>query len=164
MPGPDVRDLASAACVAVRLTVPMAEVDIGALVGEHLPRVAGRLPTLGLAIAGPPYVRYHAWGHDLADVELGFPVAGPVGALPALAACTPGEMGATSLPGGRAAVLVHVGPYTDLPAAYTRLDDWCRTRGLHPAGGPWESYVDNPDVVPPASLRTDVVFPLTGDA
>jgi AraC family transcriptional regulator len=160
---PEIRELAPQPTIAVRVAVPMAGVDVGALVDFHLPGLAARAPVLGIAIAGPPYVRYHDWGGDVADLELGFPVDVPAGALPALASCTPGVAGAADLPAGRAAVLVHRGPYSGLPGAFRLLEAWCRDRGLDLEHGPWESYVDNPELVPPDELRTEVIWPLVGE-
>jgi effector-binding domain-containing protein len=140
--------------------VPMASVDVGALVDRHLPGLAFRIPALGLVVAGPPYVRYHGWGDETADLELGFPVDAEAARLPPLDACAEGEPGRTSLPGGQCAVIVHVGPYPELPASWGRLQAWAWDQGLEPAGPPWESYLDNPGLVAPAAVRTEVVRPV----
>ena len=118
----------------------------------------------GLEIDGPPYVRYHDWGDATADLEIGFPVRGEPAAMARHAtmgeAVPGGGPGRSALPGGPCAALVHVGPYPDLPATWGRLMNWIWEQGLDPAGPPWESYPDNPDLVAPADLRTEVVRPL----
>jgi effector-binding domain-containing protein len=161
-PEPEVRDLAPQPAVAVRVRQPMAVVDVGALVDRHLPGLAARMPALGLAVEGPPYVRYRDWGDETADLELGFPVDAEAASLPLLDACRDGEPGRSSLPGGPCAVIVHVGPYRELPASWGRLEAWIWDQGLAPAGPPWESYLDNPGLVAPGAVRTEVIRPLRG--
>ena len=92
---------------------------LGALFGQ-----AGATP------AGPPYARYHAWGGELADVEIGFPLAGTIDGLPALTDSPEGEVGASELPGGRAAQVIHRGPYPTLGDAYSSLHDWIHAPGI----------------------------------
>jgi effector-binding domain-containing protein len=163
VPEPSVRELAAQETVALRIIEPMATVDVMALVARALPVVGARIAAAGLAVDGPPYVRYHDWGGETADLEIGFPVAGDATATgaTALAAAAPGgEPGRSSLPGGRCVVAVHVGPYHDLPATWGRLMTWIWDRDLEPAGPTWESYIDNPDLVNPAALRTEVIRPI----
>lgn len=161
-PTPEVLDLAPRVTVAVRVRQPMAQVDVGALVGRHLPRLASRLPSFGLAIDGPPYVRYCEWGAGTADLELGFPVSGDPAALAPLDACTEGDPGSSTLPGGPCAVVLHQGSYAGLPITWGRLQTWIWDQGLEPAGPPWESYLDSPDLVVPGVLRTEVIRPVRG--
>ncbi|HEY4753297.1 MAG TPA: GyrI-like domain-containing protein, partial [Candidatus Limnocylindrales bacterium] len=132
------------------MTRPQAGIDVGALVGQTLGALGGRLSALGIAVAGPPYVRYHEWGGETAVVEIGVPVAGDAGAaLPTLDDAGDGAPGASSLPGGRAIVFEHRGPYDELFESWARAGGWLEAHGLRSAGAPWESYVDNPDLVPP---------------
>jgi AraC family transcriptional regulator len=165
MDEPELRTLDPQACAAVRLTRPMAGIDMGELVGRHLGALFAQLAPRGAALAGAPYVRYHAWGGETAVVEIGFPVADAAAlGLPALEAVADGEPGASRLPGGRAVVAVHRGPYDELMSAWRHADAWMVGRGLQAGGAPWESYVDNPDEVPPRDLRTEIVLPLAADA
>ncbi len=165
---PEVRILSEQPVIAVRVSRPMAGIDVGAVVNEHMPGLAVRAGGQGLAITGPPYVRYHDWGGETAVLELGFPVARSAieaglpdeAGLADLAACADGAAGATSLPGGRAVVAVHTGQYAGLPGTWQRLGDWMAETGLQPAGAPWESYLDNPDLVAPDAIRTELVWPV----
>src|SRR5918994_6548440 len=110
--------------VAVRVRQAITDLDIGALFGLHLPNIADSLANLGGTAAGAAYGRYHESGEHHADVEIGIPVAAPVANLRPLAEAEPGEIGASELPGGPAAVAVHLGTYDRLPETYRRLHDW----------------------------------------
>jgi effector-binding domain-containing protein len=89
------------------------------------------------------------------DVEIGFPVAGPVPDLEPLAEVAPGEIGAGELSGGETEVTDHIGPYDGLAQTYDRLHSWIHDQGRDDGPGPSESYVDDPGSVEDmASLRT----------
>ena len=147
--------------VAVRFRRPMAAVDVGALMDAAMGSLGARLGGAGVGPAGPPFARYHAWGGDLADVEIGFPVAQEIAGVPRLTQAAEGEVGASELPGGRVAVVVHRGPYTALGDAYGRLHDWIHAQGEDDGPGPWETYIDNPEEVADVSeLRTEIRWPV----
>jgi effector-binding domain-containing protein len=152
--------LAPQATVAVRVQPAWEALDIGALFDHHVPLIAQRLGALGIAPGGPPYARYHAFGPEGVDIELGFPVTAPIDALPPLADVAPGEIGRAELPGGEAATTIHVGSYEGLAGTYERLQTWITVQRRAPGGGPWESYRDNPATVPAERLCTDITWPL----
>jgi effector-binding domain-containing protein len=154
-------DLAPQPTVAIRIQEAMADLDLGALFGEHLPNIADRVADLGGTTAGAPYGRYHQFGPERADLEIGIPVRAPVSALRPLAECEPGELGNSALPGGQAAIAVHRGAYDSLSQAYEALHDWIHGQGRDEGPGPWESYLDDPEEVDDvAQLRTEVVWPV----
>jgi effector-binding domain-containing protein len=158
---PHLVDLAPQPTVAARVQQPFDEVDIGALFQLHMANVADRIADLGGTPAGPPYARYHEFGPERADVEFGIPVSSPVANLRPLAECEPGEVGASELPGGPAAITLHVGAYPGLGAAYGRLGEWIPAQGHAPGIGPWESYIKDPTEVSEADLRTELVWPVS---
>jgi effector-binding domain-containing protein len=145
---------------AVRVRQPMSGLDLAALFDRSLPAIASRLAELSTAAAAPPYGRYHEFGPEWIDVEIGVPVGTRLD-LPPLAEVEPGDVGASELPAGQVAETVHSGPYSTLGQTYDGLAGWIRAQGRKPADGPWESYLDNPaDATDPSRLRTEVCWPV----
>lgn len=147
---------------AVRIRQPMAELDLAAAFDRSLPKVAERIAAEGGSIAGPSYGRYHQFGPDVVDVEIGFPIETAPSALGPLEAASSGEVGLSALPGGTVARAVHVGSYDGLSGTYDALHDWIHAQpGYDDGAGPWESYVDMPrDMADPSEARTEVIWPL----
>lgn len=146
--------------LAVRVQQPMSELDLASLYDRYMPAVAQKAGESGASIAGAPFGRYHRFGPDIVDVEIGFPVdAWPAG-VPALEDCPTGEIGTSELPGGAAARLTHIGPYNTLSKEYDGLHDWIHGQGHDEGPGPWESYVDDPAKVDHKQLRTDIFWPI----
>jgi effector-binding domain-containing protein len=155
-------DLAEQPSIAVRITAAMTDLDIGALFGEQVGRLAEHLAGAEVEPAGPVYARYHEFGPERADIEFGIPVAVPLTGLEPLDGSPAGEIVASVLPGGSLATTLHVGPYPELGQAYARLEAWLAEHGRSGSGGPWESYVVMPGDVEgdPTRLRTELYWPL----
>ena len=105
------------ATAAVRIQQPMTELDLAKAFDRFMPLVASTIGARGGEIGGPPFGRYHRFGPDVVDVEIGFPVA-KAPDLPPLISVEPGEVGISELPGGPVARTVHRGPYDGLSATY----------------------------------------------
>jgi len=136
---PEIRELSPQPAVT-ELAVTDAD-GIPSVVDAAFPRLFGRLADLGVEPAGPPFIRYLRTGAEL-ELELGIPVGPDAGQ-------------SSGLPGGRAAVLVHVGPFSGLRDACERLQEWAGER----AAGPfWESYVTNPREEPDSARWVTEIF------
>ena len=97
------------------------------------------------------------------------PSATPVDALRSDACLTApdgfvpdGDLQALEIPGGRHAVLLHVGAYAELPQAYGWLyREWLPKSGEEAADRPCvEEYLNDPRNTPPSELKTEVWLPL----
>ena len=66
-----------------------------------------------------------------------------------------GEIGVMEIPGGRFAVAVHLGPYSELGKAYQRLyGGWLPGSGYRLRDVPaFEQYLNSPNQTPPAELQ-----------
>ena len=147
--------------IAVRIQQAMAELDLAGAFDRYLPEIGARVRALGATAAGAPFGRYHRYGPDIVDVEIGFPLTTTPAGLRALESCAPGEIGASKLPGGLVARTTHRGSYKSLSRAFDALHDWIHEQpGVEDGDGPWEIYVDSPSEVPINDVRTDIVWPL----
>ncbi len=135
----------------IRAEVPMAE--LGAVFDRAYPAVMRAVDTQGAAITGPPFGFYPRMPSDTVEVVAGIPVGAPITA--------DGEVEPFTLPGGRAVLATHVGPYEDLDRTYAELLAWASAEGLTLAEGMWESYLSDPGAEPdPSTWRTLIVWPL----
>lgn len=118
-----------------------------------LGQVYAAIQAQGAAPAGPPFALYFGMPSESVEVEAGFPVSKAVARQGAV---TPG-----SLPGGRCAHGMHVGPYETLKQTYDELMGWMAARNLKPADEMWEVYWSDPAKEPnPAQWRTEIFWPV----
>ena len=68
----------------------------------------------------------------------------------------------SSTPGGRVAVVTHLGPYADLGRAHAAVREWARTNNHRLAGPNWEIYGHWQDAwhANPSLIKTDVCYQL----
>ena len=138
--------------IARRTTLPADRV--GSWLAETYAQISAYLKGLEIAMAGPPYARYTFHGDtfhvDQMGVEAGFPVNG---AVPGKGSIQPSH-----LPGGTAAITVHLGPYEKLEGAYKAVMEWLAVHGYEPIDGHWEIYHTDPAQEPDsARWCTEVV-------
>ena len=67
-----------------------------------------------------------------------------------------GEVACRETPGGEAAILMHRGPYSGLPAAHAALHQACAASGRKIGSHSWEIYGDWTD--DPTQLETEIVY------
>jgi effector-binding domain-containing protein len=85
---------------------------------------------------------------DVPHVEVGVELTQPCPLI--------GQVVASSLPAGTAAMTVHRGPYDGLGAAHRAVIRWCRVNGRERAGPRWEVYGPHDD--DPAKVWTEVYY------
>jgi DNA-binding transcriptional MerR regulator len=72
--------------------------------------------------------------------------------------------GDAPLPGGAWATTLHVGPYPQLPLAYTALLEHVREHGHRPVGPVTETYLTDPSTAEPEELVTRVAVALAPES
>jgi len=128
--------------------------DIPAFLGRVYSTVERQARESGAHVIAAPFARYRSLdpAYREFEIEAGLPVL--------VAVAGHGEVEASSLPGGPAAVTVHVGPYERLEPAYEAITTWLQEHDAHPEGPAWEVYHTDPDEQPdPATWHTEVVQP-----
>lgn len=146
----ELRVLRSHHVASVRTEVPQA--DLSDAIGGCLMAVREALRLQGVEADGAPFVRYHTFG-DVVDLEAGSRVSAPIQ--------PDGQVKPSQLPGGPAAIAIHVGPYETLKATYDAVERWLATSAHHANGGPWELYITDPSTEPnPGKWVTEVIQPL----
>lgn len=132
-----------------------------ALIPELLIKVVSYLQKKKAVIAGPPLFLCHETSPDAvrkanengsADVEVAWPVSGSVRGTK--------EITAYTLPGGRMAHVVHKGPYETCEPTYLALFAWIDEQKLTIAGPIREVYPNDPRVVEPAEIITEIYVPV----
>lgn len=154
----EIRSTSERDTMAIRTSTPL----------EKLPEVMGAcyaeiMQYLGPARirpAGPPFAIYYNLDMSSLDVEIGFPVA--AAAAGAAGAEDRGRIKPGKIPGGKAAVAVHTGPYAKLGEAYDRLLAFVKEQGLETESFTYEFYLNDPETTPPEALQTEIYFPVKG--
>jgi effector-binding domain-containing protein len=147
----EIKELPAQPAVAIRETATAK--GLGPAMRELYPVVGAFLEKRGVQPAGPSFGIYHSFSDEEVDFEAGFPVSEPVEGE--------GRVRSIELPATRAAVAVHVGPYTTISQAHDALDAWIHGRGHDHATDVREVYLVGPgDSEDSAEWRTEVIYPL----
>lgn len=141
--------LVAAPAAVVRDTVPM--IALTEFFDRTFGSVAAELGRQNVPITGPAVAVYFGTPSDTVDIAGGFPCATPIAAA--------GDVTGMTLPGGRAARVIHQGSYDSLADTYDALLAWMGAQGLTPAGIMWESYLTEPGGDPAAQL-TEITWPV----
>jgi effector-binding domain-containing protein len=123
--------------------------DLPKLCGEAFALTAQAIEGAGARIVAEPFARYFGFGERI-SAEVGFPFTGTV--LPT------DRVRLSTLPGGRAVTLTHVGSYDELGGAWERGQRWLSGQGLTLMGAPWECYLTGPDA--PGPPVTQIYWPV----
>jgi effector-binding domain-containing protein len=123
--------------------------DLPALMARAFADTSRAITAAGARFSGHPFARYTAFGERI-EAIVGFPF---VGELPGSAGIDISE-----LPGGRAAMVRHVGPYEEIGRAWAGATAYLEAQGLTPTGPAWESYLTGPE--DPGPPITEIFWPL----
>jgi effector-binding domain-containing protein len=138
--------------VALTYRAPVTMATIGDGIGAAFGVLVEHAGRTGAEWAGPPFILYP----EVCDGEFEIVVCMPV--VPGAAG---GERVALEeVPGATVASTVHVGPYNEIDKAYTALQKWMTDAGRRPAGMVRETYLNDPDAVPPEELLTEIDWPV----
>jgi effector-binding domain-containing protein len=130
--------------------------QIADAVEAALQQVQRYLRRAGVEAAGPPVVLARERTEDVYSFQAGLPYAGEPRREPRQQENV--ELGST--PATRAVTAVHVGPVTELPATYAKLEAWAAVHGVALGSGAWETPVVSPDDVPEETPRMRVFLPI----
>lgn len=145
----EVKVLEPQRALAIRATSTAKE--LGSVMPSLYPEIMSYIKRKGLQPAGPSFGVYHTYSEDRVDFQAGFPVSEQVEGE--------GRIEAIELPGGRAAVTEHVGPYTTIGAAHEAMDAFVHGQGHDHGASPREVYVVGPgEETDPSKWRTEVIY------
>lgn len=123
--------------------------DLRSMLAEAFEATMQQIASSGAQVAGPPFARYLSFGPRI-EAEVGFPYIGML--------MTSDRVQRAMLPGGRAVLMTHVGPYQHIAGAWKEMNDWLSEHGLVPSSPAWESYLTGPD--DPGAPVTQIIFPV----
>jgi effector-binding domain-containing protein len=156
---PEITERTEQPYVAIGADVTMAELPG---LADRFGEVFGWLARRGIAPAGAPFFRYHVIDMERTlSVEAGVPIAAAVAGDEQVLAGT--------LPAGRYATYLHVGPYDGLIGAVDTLLRWAAVQGIEwdsssaADGEHWacrmETYRTDPSAEPdPSRWETELAF------
>lgn len=141
------QERAAQPALVVRRRAPLAQ--LSAVLGPAWGAIMAQAAAQGASPAGPPFVAYHNMDWQNLDLEIGMPFATALRGA--------GDVQATTLPAGPAAVCAYTGPYDHIGAAHDALQQWLVAQSRQPVGPAYEFYLNDPVTTAPAALRTDVL-------
>lgn len=126
----------------------------------NLPEVLGKtygvimqyLGQLNEQASGPPFVAYYNMDMQNLDIEIGIPVSKKIS--------NKDEIKANEIPAGKFASCLYIGPYSEMKSAYETLGKFMEEKGYEATdvGVAYELYLNDPSVVPPDELQTEILF------
>jgi len=126
--------------------------DLGELLPKTYQTVMEYLAQIGQHPTGDPFAAYYNSDMQNLELDAGYLCTSK---LPGKGNIQPG-----SIPGGKVASIVHVGPYPTMGDGYKALNDWMAEKGYQSAGVYYEVYLNNPADTPPEALQTQIFTPL----
>lgn len=96
----------------------------------------------------------------LEDSTWSFDACIPIGGLPHRAPAVGSSVQIGETYGGRAIRAVHVGPYSEIPDTYSKLEACRAAMSLETNGDPWEQFISDPGTTDEAKLITHIYVPV----
>jgi len=147
----EIKDLPDRYVATIRISTTRE--GIGPAFDELLPEIDAEIVSAGARPAGPPFAIFHSYGDEDVDMEVGFPLDGPIP--------TSGRVIGRELAATLAAVTWHHGHYDSLGEAHGAIDAWLKQEGRTATGPAWEVYWTDPQEDPDsANWRTEVGYPI----
>lgn len=129
--------------------------DLPRVIPSVYETIAQYLGQIGHQPSGAPFAAYYNMDMQNLDTDIGF--LNPEN-VPGRGNIQPG-----SIPGGKAAVCLHVGPYATIGEAHDALHRWVAEKGYQSKGAYYEIYLNNPNDTPPEALQTQIFTLIKSD-
>jgi AraC family transcriptional regulator len=110
----------------------------------------------GLKPAGGPFAIYFNDPRQVPEAELKWLIGMPIG--PGGAPVEPLKKGEYAF--AKVAVCLHVGPYDKVGETYAKMTAFIDQNGWKVAGPAMEKYLNNPQMVTPDKLQTELILPV----
>jgi effector-binding domain-containing protein len=120
------------------------------LLGETYIKIIQYLEEQGETPAGAPFAGFFSLDIQNMDVEIGIPISNKF----------PGKANIklSEIPAGNYVSCIYTGRYDKMEPAYTALTEWAENNGYELSGIAYELYIDDPGVIPPEELKTQILF------
>jgi len=125
---------------------------------EILQKVMGWIQEEKLQMAGPPMGVYYNDPEEVAPEDLLWEVQWPI--VPKEAKEGKDEVKVKTTEPMEVAFTIHRGPYEQVGPTFNRLIKWIEENGYQIGGPAREIWLNDPNFVPPESLKTEIQFPV----
>jgi len=130
--------------------------EIAKAIGASYQKVLAFMNKNNLKQIGPPITINTKWD----DTGYGFDAALPIEHAPDKPVPADSPVQVKQTYAGPVLKTIVKGPYTGMPAAYTKLNAYMAAKGYESAGPPWDAYVSDPMNTPAAELTTNIYQPV----
>jgi effector-binding domain-containing protein len=135
---------------AATITLKTTQATIAPDMGQAYGTLHTFIQTTDSQFAGPPFALYQDVSGPEWTVVVGFPVTRPIQGK--------GDIQPGETPSGKAAMTLHIGPYSKLMDSWNLFAEWIKAQGYKMEALGWESYVDDPDTTPESDLKTELYW------
>lgn len=146
----EIKERAFQETLSIRSRVSPVEVE--RTIGQSAGAVYQYALEKGWTPSGALFVAYHGFDGQSLDIETGFPFN------PGIEGRDPIVTG--KIPGGKTACYRHLGPYDKLPEIRSAMGLWLTNQGYQAGGPAYDFYLNDPKIVSPADLETEVIIPV----